>query len=195
MVIAGYEEISRALSHPAPATFESPGYMKAAVAMVLSQGGNGLRILFIERATHPGDPWSGNIGFPGGKVEPSDAGAKEAAERETMEELSVDLSCAKYLGRLSDLDGSHLSVQLSCFVYLIEPDIGFIMSDEVKDVFWVDLDMLTDSSRHGMHQFTFAGDRFESPCVKLPYDDKPVLWGLTYRMVGDFLTRCRNILR
>lgn len=183
-----FEWITDCLSHPAPILRDVPGHRKAAVAMIISLQETGARMLFIERATHPGDPWSGNIGFPGGKVEREDPDARHAAERETMEELGVDLGNARYLGRISDLDGAHLPVLLSCFVYGVDSsDLDFNLSDEVKDVFWVTFKELTDPLRQGMHQFTFAGDRFESPCIRLPYDDKPVLWGLTYRMVKEFL--------
>ena len=61
-----FAEISRRLGHPAPEIRNIPGYRRAAVALILSHTGSGYRMLFIERATHPGDPWSGNIGFPGG---------------------------------------------------------------------------------------------------------------------------------
>lgn len=184
-----FDWISGCLSHPSPEIRDVPGYRRAAVALILSRIGSGYRILFIERATHPGDPWSGNIGFPGGKVEQDDADSRHAAERETMEELGVDLGSAEYLGRLSDHDGAHLPVLLSSFVYGIEEELEFIISEEVKDVFWLTIEELTDPNRHGAHLFTFAGDLFESPCIQLPFEDKPVLWGLTYRILSEFLEK------
>lgn len=185
-----FDWISRRLSHFGPEIRDVPGFRQAAVALILSRTGSGYRMLFIERATHPGDPWSGNIGFPGGKVEKDDADTRHAAERETMEELGVDLGKAEYLGRLSDHDGAHLPVLLSCFVYgIVEETVAFTISEEVKDVFWLTIEELTDPDRRGMHEFTFAGDRFESPCIDLPYEDKPVLWGLTYRLVHEFLEK------
>lgn len=185
-----FDWISLQLSSHDPSVRDVPEYRQAAVALILSRIGSGYRILFIERATHPSDPWSGNIGFPGGKVEKFDADTRQAAERETMEELGIDLSRAEYLGRLSDHDGAHLPVILSCFIYgIVAENVEFIISEEVKDVFWVTIEELTDPDRHGMHEFTFAGDRFESPCIRLPYEDKPVLWGLTYRMVSEFLEK------
>ena len=186
--------ISHCLSHHGPEIRDVPGYRRAAVALILSRIGRCYRMLFIERATHPGDPWSGNIGFPGGKVEKDDVDTRHAAERETMEELGIDLGKAEYLGRLSDHDGAHLPVLLSCFVYgIVEEEIEFTISEEVKDVFWLTIEELIDPDSRGMHEFTFAGDRFESPCVQLPYDDKPVLWGLTYRLVTEFLEKTGRI--
>jgi 8-oxo-dGTP pyrophosphatase MutT (NUDIX family) len=187
--IPSFEWISYLLQHPRPALRDIPGHRRAAVSLLLSSTETGYQILFIERATHPGDPWSGNIAFPGGKVEPDDLGPQQAAERETMEELAIDLSQASYLGRLSDFDGAHLPVLLSCFVYGVSQSISFEANEEVKDAFWVPVADLVDMERHGMHQFTFSGDRFESPCIRLPQEDKPVLWGLTYRLLMNFLEK------
>ena len=189
------DDIADKLRHPRPTLRDIPGHRRAAVALLVERNGAGDRILFIERATHPGDPWSGNIGFPGGKVEGDDRGPRQAAERETMEELGVDLSGSTYLGRLSDLNGAHLAVLLSCFVYCVPPNLAFSPSEEVKDAFWVNVADLVDPARHAMHQFTFSGDQFESPCIRLPFDDKPVLWGLTYRLVMGFLKRTINFTR
>jgi 8-oxo-dGTP pyrophosphatase MutT (NUDIX family) len=190
-----FDDIAYALNHPRPALRDIPGHRRAAVALLLAATDAGYRILFIERATHPGDPWSGNIAFPGGKVEPDDRDARHAAERETMEELAIDLSQARYLGRLSDFDGAHLPVLLSCFVYGVPQSLAFEPNEEVKDAFWVAVADLVNLDRHGIHQFTFSGDRFESPCIRLPYDDKPVLWGLTYRLLLNFLQKTINFTR
>jgi len=192
--VPSFDRISYLLKHPRPALRDIPGHRRAAVALLLSETELGCQILFIERATHPGDPWSGNIAFPGGKVEPGE-GPRQAAERETMEELAIDLSQARYLGRLSDFDGAHLPVLLSCFVYGVPHLLSFEANDEVKDAFWVPVADLVDIERHGIHQFTFSGDRFESPCIRLPYLDKPVLWGLTFRLLMNFLQKTTTFTR
>jgi 8-oxo-dGTP pyrophosphatase MutT (NUDIX family) len=165
-----------------------PDHTRAAVAMVIGRDGAGCRVLFIERAAHPQDPWSGNIGFPGGKVEEDDDGCRRTAERETEEELGLDLAGARYLGRLSDVHGAHLPILVSCFVYGVDRiDLPLDLSDEVKDAFWLPLDYLMDPANRGIHTFTFAHDRFQAPCIRLPYPDKPVLWGLTHRLMMEFL--------
>lgn len=188
-----FATIAALLKKERPVLRDLPGHRRASVAMLLREDAAGLQMLFIERATHPSDPWSGNIAFPGGKVEKEDADSRGAAERETMEELGIDLGHTVYLGRLSDFDGAHLPVLLSCFVYAVLNELPeFIISDEVKDAFWVRLADITDEQRHGMHTFTFAGDPFESPSIILPYPDKPVLWGLTYRLVQEFLQKTGN---
>lgn len=193
--LPSFEQISCLLEHPRPVLRDIPGHRRAAVALLLAGTEAGYQILFIERATHPGDPWSGNIAFPGGKVEPDDRDPRHAAERETMEELAIDLSQAHYLGRLSDFDGAHLPVLLSCFVYGVPQSLCFEANEEVKDAFWVPVADLIDTDRHGTHKFTFSGDRFESPSIRLPVEDKPVLWGLTYRLLMNFLQQTTTFTR
>jgi len=183
-----FDDMEALLAGAPIVTQDLPGHTRAAVALVVGRNRDGYRILFIERAAHPDDPWSGNIGFPGGKVEEGDDGCRRTAERETLEEVGLDLSGARYLGRLSDVHGAHLPVLVSCFVYGVDRIDGpLTLSDEVKDAFWVSLDDLGDPRRQGVHHFDFAGDRFQGPCIDLPVADKPVLWGPTHRLVMEFL--------
>ncbi|HYN43940.1 MAG TPA: NUDIX domain-containing protein, partial [Thermoanaerobaculia bacterium] len=60
-----------------------PVTRKAAVAVILRDGDGGVELLFIRRAEHPRDPWSGQMGLPGGRVDPGDASPLAAALRET----------------------------------------------------------------------------------------------------------------
>ncbi|NND67690.1 MAG: CoA pyrophosphatase, partial [Halioglobus sp.] len=77
---------------------------RSAVAMVLSVQGGELHILMIKRAEREGDPWSGHMAFPGGRMDPGDTHAFAAALRETEEEVGLQLVAEEeYLGRLSDL--------------------------------------------------------------------------------------------
>jgi 8-oxo-dGTP pyrophosphatase MutT (NUDIX family) len=57
------------------------GRAHAAIAILLEERAEGVRVLFIERSTNENDPWSGQIGFPGGRVETADNSPKDAAER------------------------------------------------------------------------------------------------------------------
>src|SRR5437773_12213405 len=80
-----------------------PGAQPAAVAIILHEGSDGLAAVFIKRAVRAGDPWSGQIAFPGGRREPTDADLLATAIRETHEEVGVELTGAMLLGALDDL--------------------------------------------------------------------------------------------
>lgn len=160
----------------------------AAVALIVRETPSGLQVLFIERAANENDPWSGNISFPGGKVENGDGDPRTTAERETWEEVGIDLGKARYLGRLSDIAGTRIPVYVSCFIYQLEEVGPFrLMKEEVQEAFWVSLSDLTDPSRYGEKSVRFDGQTIMSPGITLPHPGEPALWGLTYRLVMDFI--------
>ncbi|MBL0224251.1 MAG: CoA pyrophosphatase [Geobacteraceae bacterium] len=160
---------------------------RAAVALILRELPGDLEILFIERATDARDPWSGHLAFPGGKVEKGER-ARQAAERETREEIGLVLETERYLGRMSDIVGANLPVRVSCFAYAtVTTALQPVVSPEVHDVFWVRLSDIRDPDRHRMARVGFSGRTLEVPGIILPQPDKPVLWGITYRLVMQLL--------
>ena len=160
---------------------------RAAVAMIVRELPGDLEILFIERASDIRDPWSGHLAFPGGKVEPGEQ-ARQAAERETREEIGLVLESELYLGRMSDIVGANLPVRVSCFAYAaVSTAIHPVVNREVRDVFWARLSDIRDPARHQTATVGFSGRSLEVPAIILPQPDKPVLWGITYRLVMQFL--------
>lgn len=186
------EDIRRALAGHRPLHLSHEDRMRAAVALLLRPGRSGPEVLFIERARHDDDPWSGDLGFPGGKIEAHDTGPQAAAERETAEELGIDLAEACLLGRLDDLVGAHLPVVVSCFVYWHDAPAPCVPGDEVRRAFWIPLDRLAAPRRHAEATVVFDGERLRRPAIRLLDDDGPLLWGITYRLVLSFLTLLRQ---
>ena len=171
---------------------DSDGRTRASVAMMLHQGTNDLEILFIQRASHDLDPWSGHIAFPGGKLEEGEQEC-QAARRETQEEIGIDLEQGRYLGRLSDIVGANLPVRVSCCLFGVDRmQCRPVLNEEVRDLFWVALSDLKDPARHLQSCVAFDDKRFEVPAIRLPLDNKPVLWGITYRLVMQFLHLMEN---
>lgn len=182
-----FDTIARLLDLRKPEELPADERTRAAVAMILRQVGDDPEMLFIERAAHERDPWSGNLAFPGGKVEPGEE-PRQAAERETGEEIGLELANARYLGRLAEITGARLPVRVSCFVYGIEgSSLEALLSDEVKDLFWVGLEELMAAERRVTVAVRFDDQEFDVPAIRLPQDGKPVLWGLTYRLTMEFL--------
>jgi 8-oxo-dGTP pyrophosphatase MutT (NUDIX family) len=167
--------------------FDPDGPTRAAVAMILHQGPDDMEVLFIQRAAHELDPWSGHLAFPGGKLEAGER-ACEAARRETLEEVGIDLNAARYLGRLADIVGANLPVAVSCCVFGVDK-LLFVpaLNEEVSALFWVSLSELRQPERHVMAPVAFDDRRLEVPAIRLPGLERPVLWGITYRLLMQLL--------
>ena len=178
------ERLARRESGPDP---QSGDRTRASVAMILHQATNDVEILFIQRSAHDLDPWSGHIAFPGGKLEEGEL-EYQAALRETYEEIGIDLEQGRYLGRLSDIVGANLSMRVSCCLFGVDRmRCSPVLNEEVGDLFWVTLSDLRDQERHLRSSVAFNEKRFEVPAIRLPVDNKPLLWGITYRLVMQFL--------
>ena len=181
------EQIEQRLKHYRPQAISEPTSRRAAVAMLLFSGSAGLEVLFIRRTEFAGDPWSGDLAFPGGGVDAEDAGPRAAAERETLEEIGLQLTADHYLGQLDDLTGAYLSVRISCFVYLLPDKPRLRYNEEVGDSFWVPLAVLLEPERNERARFSYRGAKRTHPVIQLPEWSPRPLWGITYRLVQNFL--------
>lgn len=184
-----FDSIGRALAARPPHLLSATGRAHAAVALLLREAQDDLEVLFIVRAPHEADPWSGDLAFPGGRIEAEDKVPRRAAERETLEEIGLDLAGAHSLGRLDDISGAHLPVLVSCFVYALRETPQFALNHEVSDAFWFPLKELCSPHRHLDAPVRFGAKELVRPAIDLLGPDRPVLWGITYRLVAQFLCR------
>jgi len=161
---------------------------RASVALILRHGAQGIELLLIQRAKHPNDPWSGNLGFPGGRIDPEDATAYDAAVRETREEVGLSLAQQDYVVRLDDHHGVRIPVCVSCFVFSIADNAAELEKNyEVSKAFWVPLRSLQDPEKHHLATVSWHGKSIAVPGIDLG-GELPVLWGLTYRFIRHFFT-------
>jgi 8-oxo-dGTP pyrophosphatase MutT (NUDIX family) len=166
-----------------PRRLESDVRIRAAVSLVLCEGAEDLRLLMIRRAETEGDRWSGHIGFPGGRMEPSDADERATAERECREELGLDLRAARPLGRLDDLGGTVESVRVSAFVYGVTTEPRLRPNHEVQQAFWRDLADFEDPVHQLERRFPYGDEMLELPALRVSEGEGPLLWGLSYRFL------------
>ena len=186
------EQARLAFARTAGDAAPSSATASAAVAAILRETGSGLELLFIERARCPGDPWSGDLAFPGGRLEEGDADLRATAERETLEEIGLDLAAAESIGRLSDLTTAHQQMVIAAFVYYLggrEPDgeSALQLSSEVADAFWFPLMALLEPGRQASQTFETRGMSAIYPTIDLLGTGRPVLWGVTHRLVSRLL--------
>ena len=159
-------------------------FARAAVMVPLVERPEGLTVLLTQRASHLKNH-PGQVCFPGGRIEPQDAGPWEAALRETREEIGLDAGFASLAGYLHD----HMVLS----GYLITPAVAFVQPGftleldltEVEDVFEVPLEFVLDPSHHVPHKRLFAGHEFLTHDI--PYGNRHI-WGAT---AGMLLSLCR----
>lgn len=160
----------------------------AAVATIVRPGKDSPEILFIERAMRDGDPWSGDIAFPGGKREDFDASLLATAIRETKEEIGLRLDESAFVARLEDVYGRVNSYRVAQFVFVVTEETRLTVTPEVASFFWVPMSTLTDPKLVETIRLERGGHSFEVPCIRL---GNHVLWGMTFRMTGALASAMR----
>jgi len=192
-----FSDVSSALRIRAPDSLDLEVGRRAGVAFVLREGRDGIEVLFIHRAEHPSDPWSGQMGLPGGRHEEHDADLLATAVRETHEEIGVDLSReAEMLGRLDEIQAIHrggpVDLTITPFAFrLRSPDRPLALSQEVQAVHWLRLDDLLGSTYQSSLDYSYEGKTLKLPCFRI---EGRVIWGLTYRMFSNLATLLREQL-
>jgi len=184
------ERIRRAFADGPPET-ELVAPRTAAIALILLDLELAPELLLIERATREGDPWSGHMALPGGHREPSDADLAATAERETLEEVGLDLQAnGERVGRLSDCQPVRgVPIAVRPFVYLLRARPTLVLSAEVRRALWAPVAPLL-----GGAQATFTlsreGQRLQFPAWDL---EGRLVWGLTYRVLDEFFRRFNRV--
>ena len=137
--------LARALSQsPGRTVADEPGRLWAAIALTFRLGDSGApELLMIKRADHDGDPWSGHVAVPGGRMDPTDTALAFTAIRETLEETGIDLArVGQILGTLDDVAPRtpYLPpISIRPFVVAAAGDLTVTPSVEVAQFFWVPL--------------------------------------------------------
>jgi 8-oxo-dGTP pyrophosphatase MutT (NUDIX family) len=168
---------------------EADGLRRAAVAAILREGVAAAELLFIHRAEHPRDPWSGHMAFPGGRVENHDSSPLAAAVRETREEVALELDpTTDLIGRLSTLpaiaQGKPLGMTILPFVFAVDRSVEMQPGPEVQAVMWVPLDFLADPANRSTMVWQRSGVEVTLPCYSF---EGRTIWGLTLRMADELL--------
>jgi len=187
---ADVQQLRDALAaHEAPASESEEGVRKAAVALIFRSGADGQpELLFIKRADYPGDPWSGQVAFPGGREEPGDSSLADTATRETREETGIDLSRGgTFIGTLDDLRpriNRLPDVIVRPYVVLLDHWEPLILSQEVALAFWIPLAALRESGSWRDTQVLARGIQINTRAF---HHEGHIVWGMTERILGQLL--------
>jgi 8-oxo-dGTP pyrophosphatase MutT (NUDIX family) len=188
--------LHRALESRRPRLVDvAPGLARASVALLVRPASEDLEILLIERRHSRHDPWSGHMALPGGRRE-ADEEALQTALRETFEEVGIDLAAVgMMLGRLDDVHPRRGGPQIAVapFVFAV-PGVVTAKPEpsEVAATVWIPLRHLADPASAVEHLHILpGGGRLPFPAIAY---DRHVIWGLTYRMLNQFLALARSAI-
>lgn len=167
--------------------FEIPENARpSAVLSLLFPHNNDLNLLLIKR-TEDGHAHSGQISFPGGRQDPTDANLRATALREAQEEVGIMSSDITILGQLT-----RLYIPVSNF--LVYPFVAFsekrpeynLSKDEVARVIEVPFREFLTEKRKTVARVTSPADRsFVRKVNAYQLEDGSVIWGATAMILSE----------
>ena len=179
------DDIRAILRRHDPVSVSDPSRKQAAVAIVLlPRGDTDIEILFIKRASHPDDPWSGQMALPGGRRDPGDASLAATAIRETREETGIDLDGVDLLGQLDDhapMTTVLPPILVRPFVFALESRPAIEPNHEVERHLWASIGELAASEREARVKVRDA-----DLTVQAFHAEGEVIWGMTHRIITGF---------
>lgn len=156
----------------------------AAVLVPLVEHADGPNVLLTRRADHL-DSHSGQVAFPGGKVEESETPV-DAALREAEEEVGLDRSFVEIAGFLDTYE-TGTGFRILPVVSFVRPGFSLVVDEgEVAEAFEVPLSFLMDPANHERHSVMWKGKRREY--YAMPYRGH-YIWGATAGMLKNLYDR------
>jgi len=158
----------------------------ACVLVLLFPRNGEWHFVLIQRNAHPKDRHSGQISFPGGRLEDDDLSLEAGAMREAEEEVGVPREQIQSLGRLTELYIPVSNFLVHPFVGFLEKEPKFIPQEaEVKEI--LEIPLLELSKEDNKKKMDMAGGR-NVILKNVPYYDffGNVVWGATAMMLSEF---------
>lgn len=163
----------------------SAGQLKRASVAVILKHLVRTSVLLIKRADQAGDPWSGQIAFPGGKAQVGDTALKDTAIRETREEVGIDLQTdADFLGYFESFRTHTGTLDVFPVVFLLKREVEVRQNEEVSSFRWVTLKKLIAEQSRSTYTIVAGGRTRETPALHV---DGYIIWGLTHRIISSLL--------
>lgn len=178
------------MAHAVRRTYAPPpdNARKAAVLALFYPKNNEWYLALIQRqATNPNDPHSGQISFPGGKMEIDDPNIEYTALRETEEEIGINPDNIHMLGALSELFIPVSNFMVSPFVAYMKHAPKFSAQEtEVKAILEIPFSALEDTGNIKLTKMQF-GKNITLRDVPYFSIENYVIWGATAMILSELL--------
>lgn len=136
--------------------------------------------------SHPGQ-----IAFPGGKIDPTDAHAVAAALREADEELGLAPHHVRVIGE-ADVYRSGSGFAITPVLGVIPPDLDYTPNPgEVADWFEVPLAFVLDPANHVEHSTHWKGA--ERRYIEIMWGNRRI-WGVTAGIIANLSRRLEGVI-
>ncbi len=158
---------------------------KAAVLMLLFPVAEEPNLIFIQRQQYDG-VHSGQISFPGGKIEKGDKNLIETAKRETSEEIGIPSEEIEILGQTS-------SLYIPPSRFIVQPVIGItgeiknfqLQKKEVDSVITIKLKDLIGRECRAIRTVKASYlQEIEVPCFSI---NGNIIWGATAMILSELI--------
>lgn len=176
---------------PEPVVYPA-GYFRrppapASVLIPLFRENGEWRVLYIRRSEHEDDHHSGQVAFPGGKLEDVDNNAFDAALREAQEEIGLDPAHVSILGTLKEYH-TISNFMVTPVVGEINWPITLIPDDrEVSRIFSIPVSWLADPANHRVSWKTLKNTEEDIPVIHFERYEGELLWGITAKLTLSLL--------
>jgi len=158
----------------------------SSVLVLLSQQGEELQTLLIQRSSHKGDPHSGQLCFPGGRKEQEDHDLWQTAMREAQEETGIDPLSLVKIGSLSPLYIPISGYLITPFLAWVEEPPSITLSkEEAVGYYFVPLQKLLNET---LLSWTDITREMDQVTIRIPYYDVVPgipLWGATAMILAE----------
>ena len=154
----------------------------AAVLMALTRE-DVPRLILTRRAQHM-NSHAGEVAFPGGKCDSSDASIIATALREAHEEIALEPSRVQIVGELG-IFTSRIGMKVKPIIGLLD-EMPMLQAnpDEIESIFTVPLDVFLHQKPSYDHKVKYMGVNIAVPSFK---HEGYVIWGLTGYMIVEFM--------
>jgi len=180
------DKLRGALVRAEPARPTPGASREAAVLVPLIERHGELSVVFIRRSDRV-ESHRGQVAFPGGRVEPSDATLLDTALREANEEVGIEPGVVDVLGGFPTMKTIQSAMAVASFVGLLTRPVDFRIDPiEVAEIFEVPIAALADERWRGHYEWRGDGSRPTSQHPAIFYAGQTI-WGLTLRITDSLL--------